>query len=167
MSLMRPAVQVDRPESMGPADIEDVDALQFRNLDNLHAVRRQEHSRATRWLAARVRFERIRPATGVQGPRPGLEGKIRFRWHSKRVRNEALSGSHTLLLRRAAERPAVRGACGPPTPSRTGIAAVAQAILRVADERHRTYREKQEDSGDKWDRRIFSHLTASWTKPGR
>src|SRR5205809_3948360 len=95
---MRPPVRIDRPESVGPTDIEDVDALEFRNLDNLHAVGRQEHSRATRWLAPRVRFERIRSATGVQGPRPRLEGKVRFRGHAKWVRNErVVRQPHTLL----------------------------------------------------------------------
>ena len=82
---MRAAVHVDRAKRVRAADIEDVDALQLRHLDELDAVRRQELPRRAAGLAARVRLElvdlprvveRLAPTAGTASGRPGLIGSV-------------------------------------------------------------------------------------------
>ena len=70
---MRAAVHVDRAIGVRTADVEDEDALQFGEFDDLDAVRRQELPDATRRLAPRVRFELILEAVGVDRLGPRLE----------------------------------------------------------------------------------------------
>ena len=163
---MHPAIRVDSPEGVRPADIEDVDELELRGLDNLHAVGRQEHARAARGLAPRVRFEAMLLAIGAQRPRPRLEGKLGGQ--AKRVRDDGTGKPQTLVLRHAAEqRPAVRGArrrLGRPTRATplvrgsavAGVgsirdanldAAVPLAGLLLAGERRSEYREKEDGGG--------------------
>src|SRR5438477_8087680 len=174
---MRPAVQINCPEGMGTADIEDVDPLELGHLDNLHSVGRQEHPRATGGLAPCVRLELIQPAIGVQRSRPRLEGQILVRGQAERIWNDGTRKPQTLLLPAAAkQRVAVRRTRrrlrSPPwTPVRGSpvarISSVRDADLDaavslarlLANERHGRHCNKDED-GAEWDERI-SHLPAS------
>src|SRR5436190_20340473 len=51
-----PAVGVNRPESMGPPIVQDEDALDFGNLDNLDTVRGGKLTGRSVRLASSVRF---------------------------------------------------------------------------------------------------------------
>src|SRR6187549_2705329 len=57
---MWPAVHVNGSERMWSADIHDHDPFQFREVDDLDIVGREELPRATRGLAAGVGFELVR-----------------------------------------------------------------------------------------------------------
>ena len=70
---MRAAVHVDRPVRVRAADVEDENALNLRQLDELDAVRRQELAHEARRLAARVRLELVLLAIVEQRLRPRLE----------------------------------------------------------------------------------------------
>src|SRR6185295_2118664 len=70
---MRPAVHVDGAKRMGPALIEDQDALEVRHVDKLNAVGSEELARSSGWLASCMRFELIGPAEVVHRPCPWLK----------------------------------------------------------------------------------------------
>ena len=66
-----------------PADIENVNPLQFWKIDELHTVRREKLSRASRRLAACVRFKLILEPVVVNTLGPGLPWHLadfRFLW---------------------------------------------------------------------------------------
>src|SRR5215213_1636015 len=73
---MGTAVHVDGPEGMRPADVEDVDPLLLRQLDELDAVRRLELARHAGRLTAGVRLELVDLAIGKHSSRPGLHGQL-------------------------------------------------------------------------------------------
>src|SRR5678810_918298 len=73
---MRPAIHVYRAIGVRPADVEDVDALEFLQFDELDAVGREERARDTRWLAARVRLELVDHAVGEYAAGPRLERHV-------------------------------------------------------------------------------------------
>ena len=73
---MRAAVHVDRAKRVRTADIENVEALQRRHLDELDAVRRLELPRRAAGLAARVRLELVDLPRVVQRFRPRLERRL-------------------------------------------------------------------------------------------
>src|SRR5882672_10193937 len=70
---MRAAVHVDDAEGVRPADVEDVEALDLGQLDELDAVGREELPRGARRLAARVRLELVHLPRVVERARPRLE----------------------------------------------------------------------------------------------
>src|SRR5262245_58984635 len=72
-----PAVHVNRAEGVRTADVEDEDALDFRNLENLCAVGRQELTLHSRRLAPRVRLELVEPAILGDRLRPRLIRNLR------------------------------------------------------------------------------------------
>ena len=76
---VRPSVHVDGAERVRAADVEDVDALGFGQLDELHAVGRQELPRRPRRLAPRVRLELVLLPIVVHrlGPRLKRHGRRR------------------------------------------------------------------------------------------
>ena len=103
---MRPAVHVDRPIAVWPADVEDVDALELGEIDELHAVRRQQDARDARGLASCVRLQLMGPAVGSQGPRPRLIRDIR---QPKRVGDDGAGKPQSLFgWRRPDEDPTAR-----------------------------------------------------------
>src|SRR5437016_14587556 len=53
---VRASVHVNSPKRVRAADIENVHPLQFRKVDKLHAVGRDELPRSARDLTARMRF---------------------------------------------------------------------------------------------------------------
>src|SRR5215510_15079222 len=64
---MTAAIHVDRAVALRVGNIEDVDALELRQLEDLEPVRRHELTRSARRLAARVRFAREREALAIVG----------------------------------------------------------------------------------------------------
>ena len=88
---MRAAVHVDRSVGVRPADVEDVDALQIGELDELDAVRRQELAEHAGGLASRVRLELVLLAVVEDGFRPRLKGCV---LEPQRIGCDA-RGSHT------------------------------------------------------------------------
>jgi hypothetical protein len=64
---------------MRPADVEDVDALQFRQLHELDAVRRLDLAHAAGRLAPRMRLELVLQPFFVHLARPWLERHVRQR----------------------------------------------------------------------------------------
>src|SRR5262249_57249066 len=96
---MRPAVNVDRPIGMRPADIENVDALQFGNVDELDAIRREKLTRTTGRLAAGVRLELIQPAIGIHARCPRLKRDC-LGVLTRRGKTPLARQPHTFLRRR-------------------------------------------------------------------
>ena len=70
---MRRAIHINDAEGVGPADIHDVHALEFRPVHELDAIRSDELANAAGRLATRVRFELVRRAVIIEGLRPWLE----------------------------------------------------------------------------------------------
>ena len=79
MAWVRAAVHVDRPVGVGSTNIEDVDALKFGKLDELHAIRGQELSGDARRLAACMRFQFVLLPIVVYRPGPWLKRHLRYR----------------------------------------------------------------------------------------
>ena len=91
---MRAAVHVDGPEGVRAADVEDVDALQLGQLDELDAVRRLELTDDARRLAARVRLEAMAFAILVERRGPRLKRNVR----RDRRRHDAARGQPQTLV---------------------------------------------------------------------
>src|SRR5438105_9595243 len=94
---MRAAVHEDLAIGMRSADVEDEDAIDLRQLDELDTVRRQELAHEAGRLAARVRLELILRAVREQRLRPRLE-------RNRLARLDGLSAAaprqpHALVLR--------------------------------------------------------------------
>src|SRR5215216_6200461 len=73
---MGAAIHVDRAEGVRPADVENIDLLLVRQLDELDAVWRLELAGDARRLAARVRLELVDLAIGEQRTRPWLDRQL-------------------------------------------------------------------------------------------
>ena len=89
---MRAAVHVDRAEGVRAADVEDVDALQLGQLDELDAVRREELPRDARRLAPRVRLELVALTICEERLRPRLERSV---FQARADSGSTAPGSHT------------------------------------------------------------------------
>ena len=147
---MRAAVHVDRAERVRAADVEDVEPLELRHLDELDAVRRQELARDARRLAARVRLELVRLARVVDAPSPtagtapGVVGRDRVRDAEHRrpdalLRRRCAAEQHVARRRRAAQGPApaasdrARAAARARGPRAASVAATVTSAQSVAN----------------------------------
>ena len=70
---MRSPVHINDAHRVGPADIHDKNALKILQLEELHAIRRQERTRPARRLASRVGFQLVFLAIGIDRTSPGLK----------------------------------------------------------------------------------------------
>ena len=80
---MLASIHINDAVRVRPADIENVNPLQFWKIDELHTVRREKLSRASRRLAACVRFKLILEPVVVNTLGPGLPWHLadfRFLW---------------------------------------------------------------------------------------
>ena len=133
---MRPAIHVDRAVGVRAADVEDVDALQLGELDELDTVRRQELTHATRWLAPRVRLELVLAAVGVDRARPRLKRDLsdRSHWELRRHRHPGARRPSCPVSPKIARPSALRGAGpggGPAWRPRPPAGCVRRAHRRV------------------------------------
>src|SRR6185295_6157024 len=127
---MRAAVHVDLAIGVRAADVEDEDALDLRQLDELDAVRRQELAHEPRRLAARVWLELVPVAIGEQCLSPRLE-RHRF-GRLDRLSAAATWQEHAFVARRrAAEQHAAFGVARRRSGRRTGITSAAASLLCV------------------------------------
>ena len=155
VSRVRPPVHVDGPIGVRSADVEDVDPLHFRQLDELDAVRRQELTRDPGRLAARVRLQLVLLPVVVDRSRPRLKRHVRPRmdWigdaEDRQPQSLSLSVSPAEIARPSALRGAGRAVGGvpaaaddrrppprPPPPSAT----VLRQAMRGPPVRRRTAR---------------------------
>ena len=125
---MRAAVHVNRSVSVRPADVEDVDALQIGELDELDAVRCQELAEHTRGLTACVGFELVLLAVLEDGFRPRLKGCV---LEPQRVGCDTTGEPHAFFLRRIAKYH-VAARCTRSGPWWTGLAPASPATLATA-----------------------------------
>src|SRR6187200_1586438 len=93
---MRAAVHVDRAIGVRSADVEDVDALEFTQLDDLHSVWREELARDAGWFAARVRLELVVLAILEERLGPRLERRV---LQSQWIRDDRARKPDALFLR--------------------------------------------------------------------
>src|SRR6185436_7924051 len=96
---MRAAVHVDRAIGVRAADVEDVDALEFTELDDLDSVRREELARDARRFAPRVRLELVVLAIFEECLGPRLERRV---LQSQWIRDDCARKPDALFLRRGA-----------------------------------------------------------------
>ena len=96
---VRASVHVNGSERVRAADIEDVDPIQFRKIDELDTVRRDELSRPARDLAARMRFIALKRRFPrlVQRPGPWLKRHI-FDFDVVRQVRVGIRRVHTLRI---------------------------------------------------------------------
>src|SRR5262245_30998581 len=138
---VRAAIRVDRPVGVRAADVEDVDSLDLGQLDEFHAVRRQELAREAGRLAAGVRFELVLSTVREHRSRPWLEWELlrilyeRLRSTTARQKDALLSGGQRESEQRTALRVAWHRSGGTASPRRAdaadaGIAATATAAGR-------------------------------------
>src|SRR5215217_4585181 len=73
---MRPAVHVDGPVGVRPADVEDVEPLDLGEVDDLDPIGRQELPGDAGRLAPRVRLQLVLETIVQDLPRPRLERKL-------------------------------------------------------------------------------------------
>src|SRR5215470_974699 len=70
---MRPAIHIDNSIRIGSTHVQNVNALQIRNVDEFRSIGRRELPRDSGSLAPRVRFELINLPLIVDCSGPGLE----------------------------------------------------------------------------------------------
>ena len=142
---VRPAIRVDGPVGVWATDVEDVDALQLGELDDLDTVRREKRPCDAGRLAPRMRLQLIRVAIGQERGRPWLQGNRRP--FSGRRRDDAAAWQpDAFFCRRGATQqdPAIRrsrrrlggwagrtAASGRALTSRGALASVRHADLHV------------------------------------
>src|SRR5574339_453266 len=96
---MRAAVHVDGAIGVRAADVEDVDALEFAELDDLNSVRCEELARDAGRFATRVRLELVVLAIFEERLGPWLERRV---LQSQWIRDHRAREPDALFLRRRA-----------------------------------------------------------------
>jgi len=73
---MLASIHVNDAVAVGASDVHDENALEFGHVHKLNPIRREELTRSTRRLTARMGLELILPAVGVQLPSPIQKGNL-------------------------------------------------------------------------------------------